>query len=135
MQYGRLSGNSSINDRIYACFDTLDPHDVMAFVRKFRRDSDGQNFHTYRELLLGSNLRQCGWKVRYEQAIFGRTPDWLVPPDSAAPNEIVDVVTMHQKRKTDIEIGNAVYADQVWSGWLTIPSDHVLSKLDFVAAR
>jgi hypothetical protein len=131
MEHGTLAGNSSINDRIYSCLATLDPRDVPAFFRKFRRGGgDDERFHTFRELLLGSHLRQRGWAVRYEQHLAGKTPDWLIPAGASGPSEIVDVVTLHQRRSTDVEIGATISAGQIWSGWVTIPPDHILSKLD-----
>lgn len=130
MKHGRLAGNSSINDRIYSCLAALDPKDVPAFVRKFRRGDEPEKFHTLRELLLGAHLRHRGWAVRYEQALAGKTPDWLLPACVSAPSEIVDVVTLHQRRVTDIEIGTAISAGETWAGWATIPPDHILSKLD-----
>jgi hypothetical protein len=130
MQHGALAGNTSINDRIYACLATLDPRDVPAFVRKFRRAEDGERFHTFRELILGAHLRERGWMVRYEQALANKTPDWLIPAEADAPSEIVDVVTLHQKRLTDLEIGASLGAGRAWAGWVTIPPDHALSKID-----
>lgn len=130
MEHGVLAGNNSINDRIYACLATLDSRDVPAFVRKFRRDGDDQNFHTFRELILGAHLREGGWPARYEQTVTSKTPDWLIPEDAEGPTEIVDVVTLHQRRSTDVEIGASISAGRAWAGWVTIPPDHILSKLD-----
>jgi hypothetical protein len=69
VEHGRLAGNTSINARIYACLAKLDPKDVAAFVRKFHRDKDDQNFHTFRELILAAHLRERGWAARYEQSL------------------------------------------------------------------
>jgi hypothetical protein len=130
MEHGRLAGNTSINDRIQACLAALDPRDVPAFLRKFRCDGDDQKFHTFRELILGAHLREGGWAARYEQAVTGKTPDWLIPAEAEGPVEIVDVVTLHQRRSTDIEIGASFCAGRAWAGWVTIRPDHILSKLD-----
>jgi hypothetical protein len=78
MDFGTLAGNDSINSRIHEMLDTLHPEDVPRFVRKFRRDPDELCFHTYRELILGAHLRACGWNLRYEQSLSGKTPDWVL---------------------------------------------------------
>lgn len=130
MHQVRLAGNDSINDQIHSCLATLDQRDVDPFVKKFRRGTDEQNFHTYRELLLGSHLRQRGWDVRYEQSIHGKTPDWLLPTHGDEVKEIVDVVTLHQRRSIDIEIRDFVSKGQAWSGWITNPPNRIFSKLD-----
>jgi hypothetical protein len=129
MQFGKLAGNDHINARIYDFLDGLDPCDVPAFVRKFRSDSDEQCFHTYRELILGAHLRSRGWNARYEQSIGGRKPDWIVLNEQNETTDIVDVVTLHQRRATELDISGSLSAHGLWTGWITIPPDHLYSKL------
>ena len=130
MQFGRLAGNDHINRRIYDLLAQLHPEDVRAFVRKFRADSDTQNFHTFRELILGVRLRSKGCNARYGHRIAGRTPDWSILAPDGSPSEVIDVVTLHQRRAKDIEIGTSIASDSIWSGWITIPPNHLLSKLE-----
>jgi hypothetical protein len=125
----RLAGNDAINRRIHQMLACLHADDVEPFVRKFSQQSDEQNFHTYRELLLGSYLRQAGWNVRYERAIGGTTPDWVRVDDGGVPAEIIEVVTLHQRRTVDRAIGAAVAAGQPWVGWISTPPEHLYSKI------
>jgi hypothetical protein len=129
MKFGVLAGNSHINSRIYEMFESIDPRDVSTFVRKFRSESDSQRFHTYRELILGSELRRRGLNLRYEQNVNGKTPDWAVLSDSGEVDEILDVVTLHQRRSNDLDIGQAIAAGRVWAGWVTLSPDHIYSKI------
>jgi hypothetical protein len=130
MRYGVLAGNEQINARIYELFGHLDPSDVERFVRKFRRQSDAQRFHTYRELILGGHLRREGWDLRYEQRVAGKTPDWvLLSGANRAIVEVVDVVTLHQRREVDVRISRTVSPGRAWAGWVTTPPDRIVSKI------
>ena len=129
MKYGALSGNSHIDSRIYEMFETIDPGDIAVFVKKFRTESDDQRFHTFRELILGAELCRKGLKLRYEKRMGGKTPDWTILNQSDEPDEILDVATLHQRRTKDLEIGNAVARGGIWSGWATVPPDHIYSKI------
>jgi hypothetical protein len=107
----------------------LHPADVLRFVRKFRSDADEQCFHTYRELILGSHLRTRGWNLRYEQSLGGRTPDWVLIDDDGQVAEIIDVVTLHQRRVVDSAIGKAFSLHRTWIGWVSTPPDRLFAKL------
>lgn len=110
-------------------FESIDSRDVPTFVRKFRTESDNQCFHTYRELILGSKLCQRGLNLRYEQDVNSKTPDWVVLGKSGEVEEILDVVTLHQRRDKDLEIGQAISAGRAWAGWVTLPPNHIYSKI------
>jgi hypothetical protein len=129
MNFGTLAGNDSINSRIHEMLGTLQPADVSRFVRKFRSDADEQCFHTYRELILGAHLRTRGWNLRYEQRLGGRTPDWVLIDDDGQVAEIIDVVTLHQRRVVDSAIGKALSSHRPWVGWVSTPPDRLFAKL------
>jgi hypothetical protein len=129
MQFGQLAGNDYINARIYDLLGGLHPSDITAFVRKFRNDSDEQCFHTLRELILGAHLRSQGWNVRYEQKVGRKTPDWVELDRDGHVAEIIDVVTLHQRRITDRDIANRLAAEGIWTGWVTTPPDRLFSKV------
>jgi hypothetical protein len=128
MNFGRLAGNDSINRRIYEMFGALDPADTHRFVRKFRSDGDEECFHTYRELILGAHLRARGWDLRYEQNLGGKRPDWALVNDGQI-TEIIDVVTLHQRRVVDRAIGKAVSSNQSWVGWVSTPPERLFAKI------
>jgi hypothetical protein len=129
MKYGVLAGNSSINSRIYEMFESIDPNDIATFVKKFRSESDDQKFHTFRELILGAELCRRGLKLRYEKKIGEKTPDWTVLAPSGGIDEILDVATLHQRRAKDLEIGRTIASGRIWAGWVTVPPDHIYSKI------
>ena len=129
MNFGTLAGNDSINSRIHEMLGTLHPEDVPRFVRKFRSNPDEQCFHTYRELILGAHFRTCGWNLRYEQSLGGKTPDWVLFDDGGQVAEILDVVTLHQRRVVDSAIGKAVSSHRPWAGWVSMPPDRLFAKL------
>ena len=129
MNFRTLAGNDSINSRIHEMLGTLHPADVPRFVRKFRSDADEQCFHTYRELILGAHLRTCGWNLRYEQSLGGKKPDWVLIDDGGQVAEILDVVTLHQRRVVDSAIGKAVSSHRPWVGWVSTPPDRLFAKL------
>jgi len=130
MKYGVLAVNSHINSRIYEMFEDIDPSDVAAFAKKFKSESNEQRFHTLRELIIGSQLRRQGLKLRYGRKVHGKTPDWVSVDDADQIDEILDVVTLRQRRETETDILSTLSTDQVWSGWVTIPSDHIYSKIE-----
>lgn len=134
MQYGKLAGNDHINARIYEMFGQIDPADVAAFVRKFRKERDEQRFHTFRELVVGSHLRQSGLNARYEQRVQDKTPDWVIYDQAGAVHELIDVTSLHQRRETETDMVGSVAAGQIWTGWVTIPPDHIYSKIESKAS-
>jgi hypothetical protein len=107
----------------------LDPADIHRFVRKFRSDGDEECFHTYRELILGAHLRKRGWNLRYEQSLGGKTPDWALVNHDGQVTEIIDVVTLHQRRAVDRAIGKAVSSNQSWVGWVSTRPERLFAKL------
>jgi hypothetical protein len=129
MKFGRLAGNNHINARIYECLAVLHPSDVSTFVRKFRTESNEQRFHTYRELILGHHLRNQGLNLRYGQRIRSVTPDWVLFSDDGDVSEILDVVSLHQRRATENAIAKTVASGRLWTGWSSIPADHIYSKI------
>ncbi|MEO7191930.1 MAG: hypothetical protein ABI051_12820 [Vicinamibacterales bacterium] len=108
---------------------TLHPEDVPRLVRKFRRDPDEHCFHTYRELILGVHLRACGWNLRYEQSLGGKTPDWVLIDEGGQVAEILDVVTLHQRRVVDSAIAGEVSSHRPWVGWVSTSPDRLFEKL------
>lgn len=130
MKFGILAGNSHINSRIYEMFEDIDPSDVLVFVRKFKSEGNEQRFHTFRELIIGSQLCRSGLKLRYERKVLGKTPDWVIVDDADQIEEIFDVVTIHQRREIETDIQRTISNSQVWSGWVSIPPDHIYSKIE-----
>lgn len=130
MQYGQLAGNQRINSRIYEMFEQIDPTDVPVFVRKFRSERDEQRFHTFRELVVGSHLRVNGMAARYAQQIFGKTPDWVIYETQRRVEEVVDVVSLHQRKETETDMVATLLTGAVWAGWVTIPPDHLYAKVE-----
>ena len=133
MRFGVLAGNRHINSRIYEMLDQIDSADVSAFVRKFRSERNEQRFHTYRELVVGAHLRSHGAAVRYERSVLGKTPDWTLPDPQDGVLEIIDVVALHQRRETESEMLWSLGAGKIWSGWVTIPADHLFRKIEHKA--
>lgn len=130
MKFGVLAGNDQINSRIYEMFEDIDPSDVAIFARKFKSERDEQRFHTFRELIIGSQLRRQGVRLRHERKISGKTPDWVIVDDTDQVNEVLDVVTLHKRRQTETEMLKTLSTGQIWSGWVTIPPDHIYSKIE-----
>lgn len=135
MKYGVLAGNNHINARIYQLFDDIDAEDVNAFVRKFRREKGEHRMHTFRELIVGSHLRKYGLDARYEQEVQGKTPDWVIRAPDGDVLEIVDVVTLHQRKALETDMVGTLVQGEVWTGWMTIPPDHIYAKIQQKANR
>jgi hypothetical protein len=105
-EYGKISGNSSINQCIYQCFKYIRKEDQKKFLKKFRKnphDSD-EIMHIFRELILGAYLGYNNLKIRYEFNIDGQTPDWSVVTNNSKSECIIELVnfhmTMQQKNKS-----------------------------------
>jgi len=130
MQFGVLAGNEHINSRIYQMFELIDPADVKTFVRKFQSERGEQRFHTFRELVVGSHLWTNGIHARYGQKVLGKTPDWTIYGADSQPRELVDVVSLHQRRETETEMVGTLSTGAVWAGWVTIPPDHLYAKIE-----
>ena len=129
MNHGTLAGNTHINARIHELLREIHASDVARFVRKFRGCSDKQCFHTFRELIPGAHLRRSGWDLRYERRFAGRTPDWVLVDDADHVLEIIDVVTLHQRADTDLEIARKASSPGGWTGWVTTDPDRLFSKV------
>jgi hypothetical protein len=125
----RLDPNDDGNAHLQALVRRLHPDDVRAFVGKLTTQSLGPRFHTYRELLVGVHLRDRGFDVRYERALGNQTPDWSLVSAEGSTLEVLDVLTVHQRHHKDSEIRNAIGASRRWSGWITVPPDHIYRKL------
>jgi hypothetical protein len=125
----RLDPDDAGDARLRALVARLHPDDVRPFVEKLTTQSLPARFHTYRELLAGIHLRDRGFDVRYERDIGKQTPDWALMSAEGTIIEILDVVTLHQRYEKDAEIREAVRTSGQWSGWITIPPDHIYRKL------
>lgn len=135
MQFGALAKSQHINASIYQMFARIDPADVQAFVRKFRSERNEQRLHTFRELIVGSYLQVNGLKARYEQQVLGKTPDWVTLDSGGQLDELVDVVSLHQRRETETEMLETLSNGAVWAGWVTVPPDHLYAKIEQKANR
>lgn len=123
-------GNSHLRRLILS----LHPHDSSQFVEKLTTQPLRERFHSYRELLLGAQIRRGGADFRYEQDIDGKTPDWSLVEDGRLI-EIIDVVTLHQRNEKEREITTTIRANSSWDGWITIPPDHIYRKLSDKAGQ
>jgi hypothetical protein len=135
MRLPRLDPNKRGNEHLHALVSRLHPDDVHPFVEKLTRQPLRPRFHTYRELLVGAHFRDQGFDVRYECTIGGQTPDWCLPNESGGFVEILDVLTLHQRNEKEAEIGTALRDAGCWSGWITVPADHIYRKLDDKAGQ
>jgi hypothetical protein len=129
MQFGRLAGNDAINTRIYECFTVIDSRDAATFAQKFRRESDAQLFHTFRELVCGTELFRRGLEPRYEQPLGGLTPDWTIYGEDRVAKEIIDVVSLRPRYQVEKDIAKTLGRGQAWAGWVTTAPDRLYQKL------
>jgi len=105
-EYGKISGNSSINQCIYQCFKYICKEDQIKFLKKFRKnphDSD-EIMHIFRELILGAYLGSNNFKIRYEFNINGQTPDWSAVNKSNKCECIIELVNFHIDKKTERQV-------------------------------
>lgn len=131
----RLDPDEQGNAHLQALVRRLHPHDIAPFVEKLTKLPLRPRFHAYRELLIGVHLRNLGFDVRYELEVDDQTPDWCVTNESGRPTEIVDVLTLHQRNGKEAEIGRALRNEGLWSGWITVPPDHIYRKLNDKAGQ
>ncbi len=122
------------NTHLWSLLKCLHPDDRASFVRKLTTQSLRERFHTYRELLLGAQIRKGGADFRYEQKIDGQTPDWSLL-NSGKTVEIIDVVTLHQRHDKEIEITASLRATESWNGWIAVPPEHIYRKLNDKAGQ
>lgn len=131
----RLDPDEYGNEHLHALLLRVHPEDVRSFVEKLTKLPLRDRFHTYRELLVGVHLRDRGNEVRYERQIDGQTPDWCLADEDSNPIEIVDVFTLHQRHEKDVEISTAIRNSVLWTGWITVPLDHIYRKLSDKACQ
>jgi hypothetical protein len=135
MDLPRLDPDNYGNEHLHALLRRVHPDDVRPFVEKLTKQPLRDRFHTYRELLIGVHLRDRGFDARYEQAIFGQTPDWSLIDSGGNFMELIDVLTLHQRHDKDVEISAAIRAERLWAGWITVPPDHIFRKLNDKAGQ
>lgn len=131
----RLDPNEEGNAHLQSLVERLHPDDVRPFVDKLTTQALDPKFHTYRELLVGVHLRDLGFDVRYERALGNLTPDWSLVSTEGSTLEVLDVTTVHQRHEKDTEIRNALGASARWTGWITVPPDHIYRKLSDKAGQ
>lgn len=125
----RLDPDEQGNAHLQNLIRHLHPDDIAPFVEKLTTQRLRERFHTYRELLLGVHLRQCGVDFRYEQTIGGKTPDWSLHRDEHQLLEVIDVLTLHQRNEKEKDISTTILSNGSWTGWIGIPPDHIYRKL------
>lgn len=135
MQFGKLAGNSRINDTIYECFDCIHETDIQRFTNKFRRvrKDEQQALHTFRELVVGAYLCSNGFEARYEHCIDGKTPDWSLFENETV-NSIVELVNFHTDRLKEKEIESTLRNEPTWCGWMDSNVKRPYSSLSDKAA-
>jgi hypothetical protein len=124
----KLDPDERSNAHLQRLVQKLHPSDRSQFLDKLTTQTLRERFHSYRELLLGAQIRCGGADFRYEQNIDGQTPDWSLTEDGILI-EFIDVVTLHQRNEKEREITMSICATSNWQGWSTIPSDHIYRKL------
>lgn len=129
MQIPRLDPDERGNTQLQRLVRSLNPDDRTAFVEKLITQPLRSRFHTYRELILGARIRADGADFRYEQVIDGQTPDWSLFDANGQLVEIIDVLTLHQRNEKERDIIMSIRSTDLWSGWNTIPPDHIYRKL------
>jgi hypothetical protein len=129
MNLPRLDPDDYGNEHLHALLRRVHPDDVRSFVEKLTNQPLRARFHTYRELLVGVHLQDQGFDVRYERRVGDQTPDWCLANEENSSMEVVDVLTLHQRYEKDVEISTAIRNSGLWSGWITVPSDHIYRKL------
>jgi hypothetical protein len=131
----RLDPDDLGNNHLHALLGHLHPEDLRPFIEKFTTQPIRARFHTYRELLVGVHLRDRGFDVRYEQKIGNQTPDWCLVDDAHKAVEIIDVLTLHQRHDKDVEIRESIKQFGRWTGWITVPPEHIYRKLSDKAGQ
>ena len=132
MKYGRIAGNTSINNLIYRCFEFITESDEKKFVKKFREqphESD-QVMHTFRELILGAHLSSSGFNVRYEYTVMGRKPDWCILDDKPGVIGIVELVNFHLDKATETEVKKRFESEHFAYYWRDQHKDN-LERLNY----
>lgn len=130
----RLDPDERGNAHLQRLISSLHPDDSRPFVDKLTTQPLRERFHTYRELLLGAQIRRGGNDFRYEQEIDGQTPDWSLVENGLLV-EVVDVLTLRQRNEKEKEITSSIRSASGWDGWLTIPPDHIYRKFSDKAGQ
>lgn len=130
----QLDSDERCNVHLQCLVKNLHPRDISQFVEKLTTQPLWNRFHTYRELLLGSQVRRSGADFRYERNIAGKTPDWSLV-DGGLLVELIDVVTLHQRNEKECEIKTSIRSNSRWTGWATISPDHIYRKLSDKAGQ
>jgi len=118
MEYGQLSGNSSINKTIYKSFEYICEKDIKKFVKVFRytklqTEIENQALHTYRELILGAYLGANGLTVRHDYSVDNKTPDWCIVDNAGAVIGIIELTNFHIDKLTEEEIEEQMKANGI----------------------
>lgn len=122
------------NAHLQRLVGSLHPNDFSSFIDRLTKQPLRERFHTYRELLLGAQIRRGGADFRYEKEIDGQTPDWSLVENGQLV-ELVDVMTLHQRNEKEREITTSIRSTNGWDGWFTIPPDHIYRKLSDKAGQ
>lgn len=130
----QLDSNEYGNAHLQRLVRCLHAGDSAPFVEKLTTQPLRERFHTYRELILGAQIRMGGADFRYEQKIDEQTPDWSLSENGRLV-EVVDVVTFHQRNEKEREITTSLRSTDRWTGWITIPPDHIYRKLSDKAGQ
>ena len=127
MKYGQIAGNKYINATIYRCFEFICEEDERKFVKKFCEQSldEDQLMHTFRELILGAYLSSNGFKVRYEHAVNGNTPDWCILDEKVTVSGIVELMNFHVDKATENEIEQQLRAKGLAYVWRDQNKDNI----------
>ena len=128
-QLPQLDPDEHGNARLQRLIRCLHPDDYGPFVAKLTTQPLRARLHTYRELLLGAQIRRGGADFRYEQEVDGQTPDWSLS-EGGKLLELIDVLTLHQRNEKEREITTSLHTKKRWAGWITIPADHIYRKLN-----
>jgi hypothetical protein len=107
MKYGVIAGNSSINRKIYDCFEFISEDDADRLARKFRSlpptDDQDERMHTFRELILGAYIGSLGYSVVHERVVAGKTPDWCIVDREGGILAILEIVNFNAGRSGNVD--------------------------------
>lgn len=131
----RLDPNEWGNAHLHELIGQLHPDDAGPFIRQLTTLPLRSKFHVYRELLFGAHLRRNGADWRYERSINGKTPDWSLYDENSRLMEIVDVLTLHQRKEKESKISTSLRSSGIYSGWIGIPADHIHRKFSDKAGQ
>jgi hypothetical protein len=127
MKYGQIAGARQINEFIYRCLEYICEADELKFVKKLREQphDSHQVMHTLRELIVGAYIGSCGFRVRHEYTIDGRTPDWCILDESLAATGIVESASFHIDQATEMEIRKQIESKKRAFYWRDGNADNI----------